>query len=63
MALYWGVTPLVDSDLASNRSAIDHAIEWARARHLVATGDHVVLQVGLVPDSPVHNAIIVRTVS
>jgi pyruvate kinase len=62
MALYWGVTPIYDAEIADAEHALDHALAWARARHLVAPGDRVVLVSGTMPGNPTHNALLVREV-
>jgi pyruvate kinase len=58
MALYWGVTPVV-ADAAPAR---DFALDWARSRGLITTGDSVVVVRGTTPDHPSHNAMEVEVV-
>jgi len=62
MALYWGVTPLHDPAISNAENAMEHALAWAKARGLVASGDRVILISGTVPGNPVHNALLVREV-
>ena len=38
------------------------ALDWARARDLVAPGDRVVLVSGTIPGNPTHNAMLVQEV-
>ena len=42
--------------------ALTFALEWARARQLVAPGDRVVLLRGTIPGNAVHNALLVQEV-
>jgi pyruvate kinase len=62
MTLYWGVTPLHFPHITDAEQALSFALDWARARQLVAPGDRVVLLRGMVPGSPVHNALLVHEV-
>lgn len=62
MALYWGVTPLDRPEARDAEQALAFALEWARPRGLVAPGDRVVLVSGIMPNSPIHNALLVREV-
>ena len=62
MALYWGVTPLHDPDLADPAQVLAFALDWARARDLAAKGQRVVLVRGTMPDNPSHNAMFVQEV-
>jgi pyruvate kinase len=62
MTLYWGVTPLHFPEITDVEQALAFALDWARARHLVAPGDRVVLLRGTVPGSPVHDALFVQEV-
>ncbi len=63
MALYWGVTPLVNPDLTDVESALAFAIDWARERGLVSSGDSLVWIRGMVPGDATHNAMRVQVVS
>ncbi len=47
MAIYWGVTPLKSLDFASTKEISDSAIELARIKGYVETGDIVVLTAGI----------------
>ena len=63
MALYWGVTPLARPRAVSDvEQALAFALDWARARGLVAPGDRVVLVRGTMPGNPTHNAMLVQEV-
>jgi len=63
LSLYWGVTPIHVPDIeADGEHALAFAQDWARARHLVAPGDRIVLVRGTLPGNPVHNAILVQEV-
>jgi pyruvate kinase len=62
MTLYWGVTPVLVPALTDGEHALAFALDWARARGLVAPGDRVVLIRGTVPGNPVHNAMLVQEV-
>ncbi len=62
MSLFWGVTPIHVPEADDVERAMSVALDWARARALVATGDRVVLLRGTVPGSAVHNAILVQEV-
>ncbi len=62
MCLLWGVTPILVPELTDGAQSLGLALEWARARGLVAKGDRVVLVRGTVPGNPVHNAVFVQEV-
>jgi pyruvate kinase len=62
MALYWGVTPMHYEGAETFRQALAYALDWAKPRGLVRTGDRVMLLGGTVPGSPVHNAMLVQEV-
>jgi pyruvate kinase len=62
MALFWGVTPLVTTNLTDIESALTFAIEWARERGLVTKGDRIVWIRGLLPSDPTHNGMRVQVV-
>lgn len=47
MAIYWGVTPLKSLDFSSTKEISDSAIELARIKGFVETGDIVVLTAGI----------------
>lgn len=47
MAIYWGVNPLKSLDFASTKEISDSAIELARIKGYVETGDIVVLTAGI----------------
>jgi len=62
MALYWGVTPLHSREINDIDRDLAFALNWARARDLVAPGDRVVLVQGTIPGNPTHNAILIQEV-
>jgi pyruvate kinase len=62
MSLYWGVTPLHFPAATDSEQALAFALAWARERGLVARGDRVVLVSGTMPNSPIHNGMLVREV-
>ncbi len=63
MALYWGVTPQVAEDIADVERDLALAIDWAKARGIVAPGDRLVWIRGSLPDDPTHNGMRVQVVS
>ncbi len=58
MNLYWGVTPLQGPEGDAERS-LAFALDWARARKLIARGDRVVLVQGTMPGDRTNNALLV----
>ncbi len=62
MALYWGVTPMHFAAIADPERALQVALDWARSRHLITSGNRVVLLRGTVPGNSVHNALHVQEV-
>ncbi len=62
MALYWGVTPLHGPEITHAEHSLAFALDWARARGLVASGNRVVLVRGTIPQNPTHNALLVHEV-
>ena len=62
MALYWGVTPLHSREITDIDRDLAFALDWARARDLVAPGDRVVLVRGTTPGHPTHNAMLIQEV-
>jgi pyruvate kinase len=62
MALYWGVTPLLSPADSNAQQALARALDWARARNLIAKGDRVILVSGTMPNDPTHNAVLVQEV-
>jgi pyruvate kinase len=62
MALYWGVTPLHSREITDIDRDLAFALDWARARDLVAPGDRVVLVRGTIPGNPTHNAMLIQEV-
>jgi pyruvate kinase len=62
MALYWGVTPLLRPEVKDIGRDLAFALDWARARDLVAKGARVVLVRGTMPGDPTHNAVFVQVV-
>jgi len=63
MALYWGVTPLVSSDIDNVENSLNFALDWARERGLIASGDNLVWIRGMVPGDATHNGMRVQVVS
>jgi pyruvate kinase len=63
MALYWGVCPLYCPEIHDPDKTLAIALDWARERSLIASGDRVVLLRGTMPDDPSHNAMIVQEVN
>jgi pyruvate kinase len=61
LALCWGVTPLV-FDTSDAHQALAFAIDWARSRGLVRTGQHAVLLRGELPGFAHSRAILVGSV-
>ena len=62
MALYWGVTPLVSSDIDDVENALAFALDWAKERNLIASGDNLVWIRGMVPGDATHNGMRVQVV-
>ncbi|MEO6811497.1 MAG: pyruvate kinase [Isosphaeraceae bacterium] len=62
LALYWGVTPVHCPSIADGEQTLSFALDWAKVRGLVTTGDRVVFLRGTMPGNPVHNAMLVREV-
>lgn len=62
MALYWGVTPTLCPEVQNAEQALAFALEFARPRGLIGPGDRLVLVSGTMPNSPAHNALLVREV-
>ena len=62
MALYWGVTPLHSREITDIDRDLAFALDWARARDLLAPGDRVVLVRGTIPGNPTHNAMLIQEV-
>ncbi|HEX8200722.1 MAG TPA: pyruvate kinase [Isosphaeraceae bacterium] len=62
LALYWGVTPVHFPGAPNAEQELPFALDWAKARHLIAPGDRVVLIRGTTPGNPSHNAMIVQEV-
>jgi pyruvate kinase len=62
MALYWGVSPMHYPALREGEQGLATALEWARARELIARGDRVVLVQGTMPHNPGHNSMFVHEV-
>jgi pyruvate kinase len=62
LALCWGVTATVAPEKLSVQQELAFAINWARTRGLVRTGQHVVLLEGEMPGQPTSRAVVVRAV-
>jgi pyruvate kinase len=62
LALYWGVCPIHCPDIDAPEHTLDVALDWARAREMIAAGDRVVLVRGTMPGHPSHNAMFVQEV-
>jgi len=63
LCLYWGVTPLVAPRFTDSGEFLRHVTAWSRARHLVASGDRVVLIASTHWTTTGHDMIVVQTVS
>jgi pyruvate kinase len=62
LALCWGVTAVVVPENSSPQQELACAIAWARTRHLVQPGRHVVLVRGEMPGQPTSRAVVVQAV-
>lgn len=62
MALYWGVTPLLQVQGETEREVLSQALAWSRQRDLVRPGDRVVVILGANPGDPTHNALYVHQI-
>ena len=62
MSLLWGVTPILVEQLTDGTTSLAEALDWARLRGLIETGDRVVLVRGTIAGNPVHNAVLVQEV-
>jgi pyruvate kinase len=62
LALCWGITPVV-SDVTGRDEALTFAIDWARSRGLVHSGQHVVLLRGQMPGEAKSRVLLMREVS
>ena len=62
MALYWGVTPLTTPKEVDAAGTFDFALNWAREHNLVSRGDRLVLVQGTMPNSSIHNGMLVQEV-
>ncbi len=62
LALCWGVTPLVAPDITDVEAALAFAIDWARERGLVQSGDNLIWIRGMIPNDPTHNAMRVQII-
>jgi pyruvate kinase len=63
LALCWGVTPVVMSETFQAEQELAFAIDWARSRGLVQTGQRVVLLHGELPGQAESRAVLAREVS
>jgi pyruvate kinase len=57
MALCWGVTPIVGPEGLHAEQELQFAIDWARRRKLVQSGQHVVLLRGAMPGQVKHRSV------
>ena len=63
LALCWGVTAVVVPDASQPDQELAFAIDWARARGLVQSGQRVVLLRGEMPGPVKSRAVLVREVN
>jgi pyruvate kinase len=63
LAVCWGVTPVVQAEVASAEQELAFAIEWAKSRRLLRPGEHVVLLRGQAPGQDRSRAVLAREVS
>jgi pyruvate kinase len=63
LALCWGVTAAVEPEDATPEQELALAIDWARARRLARSGQHVVLVRGEMPGRHASRAVVVRAVT
>jgi pyruvate kinase len=63
LALCWGVTAIVQPESATVEQELSSAMECAKARRLVRSGDYVVLVRGQVPGEEPSRAVLTRRVS
>jgi pyruvate kinase len=62
LAVCWGVTPVVQPDAGSAERDLAFAIDWAKARRMVRSGEHAVLVRGQVPGQDRSRAVLAREV-
>jgi pyruvate kinase len=62
LAVCWGVTPVVRPEALTAEAVLEFAIEWAKSRRLVHSGQHVVLVRGQVPGEERSRAVLARQV-
>jgi pyruvate kinase len=63
LALCWGVTSVVQPEAGFAEEELVFAIEWARSRQLVSSGQHVVLLRGQIPCEDRSRGVFAREVS
>ena len=63
LAVCWGVTAVVKSDTASTEQELAFAIDWARARGLIHSGQHAVFLRGEMPEHGKSRAVLAREVN
>ncbi|HEX3149696.1 MAG TPA: pyruvate kinase [Gemmataceae bacterium] len=63
LAVCWGVTAMVQPETAMVEQELSSAMEWAKSRRLVRSGDYVVLVRGQVPGEEPSRAVLTRQVS
>ncbi len=63
MCLFWGVSPLAAPHFPDYSRLLDHVVQWAKAKQLIASGDRVVLIASTHWTPAGHNMIVVHEVS
>jgi pyruvate kinase len=63
LAVCWGVTAVVQPEVAAAEHDLTFAIEWAQGRGLIRSGDYVALVRGQVPGESPGRAVLVRRVN
>jgi pyruvate kinase len=63
LTVCWGVIPVVVSDMSQAEQELAFAIDWARSRGLVQSGQRVVLLRGQMPGQTESQAVLVREVN
>ncbi len=62
MNILWGVTPVHLNEIGDGAHAMSIALNWAKDRDLVQSGDSVVLLRGVLPDDPIRNALLIHVI-
>jgi pyruvate kinase len=63
MCLYWGVTPIRASHFEDSGELLQHVLTWARSRHILSSGDRIVLVANAHWTTTGHNMIVVHEIS